>query len=168
MPVSHRHSFLVIAIRGQIWRSIGVGACSAPWTEAAISHRPPGLGKKQKRPVQLKRKETWDFPNLRGLALRLAETITRIRSSWSHRDPGSFQTWARVLGQQGWPSRGLLPQSPRLQTNSQEDKCLPPKGFRTSQSSPLTLAPTHALPSGVGVVARGWGVRPPEAGSEHN
>lgn len=120
------------------------------------------------RPVQLKRKETWDFPNLRGLALRLAETITRIRSSWSHRDPGSFQTWARVLGQQGWPSRGLLPKSPRLQTNSQEDKCLPPKGFRTSQSSPLTLAPTHALPSGVGVVARGWGVRPPEAGSEHN
>lgn len=51
MPVSHRHSFLVIAIRGQIWRSIGVGACSAPWTEAAISHRPPGLGKKQKRPI---------------------------------------------------------------------------------------------------------------------
>lgn len=103
-------------------------------------------GTRKSRPlrvVQLKRKETWDFRNRHSPALRLAETITLIRSSWSPGDPGSFQTWARVLGQQGWPS--LVPQSPRLQISWQEDhECLPPKGSAPLRAPPVNLPPAPA------------------------
>lgn len=54
----------------------------------------------------LKGKRNPGFSEPPASATRLAETITRLRSGWPPRGPGSFQTWAPVLKQEAGPGEG--------------------------------------------------------------
>lgn len=156
---------------GQNWKPHWVGARSAPWTETAS---PSGLQAREgtrkhllRQPVHLvKGKETWDFPNrIPQLPVWRRQLLGYARAGLS-KTPGHFRPRLGSLGnkpgQREGQTRGLsLPY------------CRPTRrGAFLRTSGPLRVPPpyptTALLSSRVGVVARGWGKQPPEAGPEHN
>lgn len=141
-------------------------ARSAPWTEAPAP-QPPSLrlaGDPYTQPPASSRpapppkgKEIRDFQSC------LEEIITRMRSGWPPRGPGSFRTWAPSLSR-SWAEKGLesVPQSPRIQNSQRRGLWKSPQEAPRDPSPASSLQePTQPLRSS-GVEGRGGrGLRKP-------
>lgn len=156
--------FLVIAIMERIWRRHWAGARSAPWTEAPPSLRPPRQGKNQK-PAALgggaagEGERNLGISESRSPAAVLAETITHTLGLVSPRSrvisdldpngslgnkPGQAEDQTRCLS---------IPDCSSLRNSG-----VATRFFSEDLRAPQTYLPhTCVLPSGVRVVARGWG-----------
>lgn len=118
------------------------------------------------RAVQLgKGKETWDFPS----HVPRYPFWCRQLFGYAPRDPGSYQTWTQVVPWATAKRRAKSGASVSLIADQvpQDRGCRGffSEGLRAPQTD---HPPPYVLSSRVGVVARGWGERLPEAGPEHN